>query len=215
MEIEWYGLGCFRLTERGRPSIVTDPFDEGETGLRLPLTVVDIVTSSRLVDNPQDEVWPGIRGAARTVASPGEYEIGGVFITGVASSRGRKRGPKAEENIIYTMNYDGVTVCHLGELARAPTQAEVEAVGRVTVLLVPVGIPGGMTSATASEAVSLIEPEIVVPMHYRIPGLEIERKPVTGFLKEMGVSHPSPLPNLKVASGGEPDELQVVVLAPQ
>lgn len=215
MEIEWYGLGCFRLTERGCPSIVTDPFDESQTGLRLPQAEADIVTSSFLLEDSREATWPRILGTPRTLAAPGEYEIGGVFITGVASSRARKRGARPEQNVVYTINYDGVAVCHLGELARAPTQAEVEAMGRVTVLLVPVGIPGGMTPAVASETVSLIEPEIVVPMQYRVPGLRTERKPVAGFLKEMGVTDPSAVPSLRVTSGGEPDELQVVLLEPQ
>ncbi|MGC9467578.1 MAG: MBL fold metallo-hydrolase [Anaerolineae bacterium] len=215
MEIEWHGLGCFRLTERGCPSIVTDPFDESQTGLRLPQAEVDIVTSSLLLEDSREATWPRILGTPRTLAAPGEYEIGGVFITGVASSRARKRGTRPERNVVYTINYDGVAVCHLGELTRAPTQAEVEAMGRVTVLLVPVGMPGGMTPAVASETVSLIEPEIVVPMQYRVPGLRIERKPVAGFLKEMGVTDPSAVPSLRVTSGGEPDELQVVLLEPQ
>ncbi|MGC9348292.1 MAG: MBL fold metallo-hydrolase [Anaerolineae bacterium] len=212
MEMIWYGLGCFRLTERGYPSVVTEPFDAHEVGLSLPRVRADIVTSSSLIDDPKDKAWPGLRGVSRTIAAPGEYEIGGVFITGVPSPRGRKRGEGVGENLIYAINFNGVTVCHLGKLGRPPSQAEVEKLGRVDVLLVPVGIPGGLTDAMASETVSIVEPAIVVPMQYRLPGLTIERKPVAGFLKEMGVSHPTTLSSLKVSPGVESEETQILLL---
>ena len=214
MEMIWHGLGCFRLSERGYPSVVTEPFDAREVGLSLPRARADIVTSSTLIDDPSDQRWPGLRGVTRTVAAPGEYEIGGVFITGVPSSRGRKRGEGAGENIIYTVNFDGVVVCHLGKLGRPPSQALVEKFGRIDVLLVPVGIPGALTDAMASEAVSLIEPDVVIPMEYKVPGLTVERKPVTGFLKEMGVTHPTTLSSLKVSRGAGAEETQIVLLEP-
>jgi L-ascorbate metabolism protein UlaG (beta-lactamase superfamily) len=213
MEIAWFGLGCFRLSERGCPTIVTDPFEESTTGLRLPRTAVDVVTSSLLMDDPQEARWPGLRGERiHTVAGPGEYEIGGVFITGVASI-GQVRG-NGLRNIIFAVNCQGVVVCHLGALSRTPTQAQIEPIGRVDVLLVPVGLSDGLTMALASETVSLIEPDIVIPMQYETPGLLVDRGPVDLFLKEMGVTHPTVLPTLKVAAGAETEETQVVLLEP-
>lgn len=212
MEIVWYGLGCFKFTERGYPSVVTDPFEHAETGLQLPRLHAELVTVSSLIEEPGDVQWAGIVGVEHTLAGPGEYEIGGVFITGVASPRDRERGRAGKENIIYTVNYNGVSVCHLGLLAHVPTQSMVETIGRVDVLLVPVGIPDGLTLAEASETVSLLEPEIVVPMQYRVPGLTLDREPVEGFLKEMGVIDPAPVPSLKVMSGTDLDETQIVVL---
>ncbi|MBN1247174.1 MAG: MBL fold metallo-hydrolase [Anaerolineae bacterium] len=215
MDIIWYGLGCFSLTERGYPSLVTDPYDADRVGRARHLLTADIVTSSRLLEEPWKATWPQVRGEPQTLAGPGEYEIGGVFVTGVASSRNRKREGPVDENIVYAVSYDGVVVCHLGELGRTLTQAQAEAIGRVTVLLVPVGVPGGLTHSMAAETVSLVEPDIVVPMQYKLPGLKIDRKPVDGFLKEMGVTQPQELSVLKVAAGGEPEETQIVLLEPQ
>ncbi|MGC9521251.1 MAG: MBL fold metallo-hydrolase [Anaerolineae bacterium] len=214
-ELVWYGLGCFRLAERGYPTVVTDPFEDGETGLRGPRAAAEIVTCSRLIDDPIDVEWPGLRDVRYTVAGPGEYEIGGVFITGVASPRSRKRGETVEQNVIYTISYRGVAICHLGELGRPPTQKQVERIGRVNVLLVPVGIPGGLTPAMVSETISMIEPDVVVPMQYKTPGLKVERRPVHGFLKEMGVSHPETVSSLQATSRGEPEDLQILLLEPQ
>lgn len=223
MEIKWYGLGCFRLSEDGLPPVVLDPFDENETGLDLPKAPAGIVVSSRLIDKPGLVEWDNLRDVSRTIAGPGEYEIGGVFVTGVASSRKgaqHRKSKKPEDrgldvNVIYTVDIQGVAVAHLGEIGRVPTQSEVEALGRVNVLLVPVGIPGGMTPAKASEAVSLIEPDIVIPMHYQIPHLKLQRKPVSGFLKEMGLGESKPLDRLRLSASSIPEDLQIVLLDPQ
>ncbi len=216
MELTWYGLGCFRIVERGYPAVVMDPFNEEESGLVLPRTRADIVTSSALFDDPQQARWKGLRGVSHTLAGPGEYEIGGLFITGVATFRDHKRGAEAGQNIVFSVNVNGVVVCHLGELGHTPTQAQVEAMGSVNVLLIPVGLPGGLVPAMASEIVSLVEPDIVVPMNYMTPGLTLTRNPVDRFLKEMGVTWGDPQPNLKVLSGSSgAEETQVVLLEPQ
>ena len=214
MEIRWYGLGCFRLSERGYPVVVTDPFSEDEAGLSLPRGGVDVVTSSALIDDYRSASWPGLRGVARTVASPGEYEIGGTFITSVAATGSEEPGSIVSDSVVHAINYDGVVVCHLGALTRTPTQSQVEAIGRVDVLLIPVGIPG-TSPAVTSETISLIEPDIVVPMRYEVPGLKLDRLPVTGFLKEMGIAQPTLVPVLKVTAGSKPEEIQIILLEPQ
>ncbi|MBN2002324.1 MAG: MBL fold metallo-hydrolase [Anaerolineae bacterium] len=215
MELTWYGLGCFRIVERGYPAIVMDPFVEEETGLSLPKGRADIVTSSILMDEPETAHWRGLRNVTHTLAGPGEYEIGGVFITGIMTLRDRKRETESGQNIVYSVNVNGVVVCHLGELGSTPTQAQIEAMGEVNVLLVPVGIPNELNPTLASEIVSLIEPDIVVPMHYETPGLLSKRGSVSRFLKEMGVAESSALSSLKVSSGIESEETQVVLLEPQ
>jgi hypothetical protein len=213
MEMTWYGLGCFCLTERGYPTVVTDPFDPSQVGLQLPRVTTDIVTWSTLMDDPQEAHWPGLRGEIHTLASPGEYEIGGVFITATASVG--TRTDAALRNIVFTINFGGVVVGHLGQLGRTPSQAQVEAMGHINVLLVPVGCSDGLTMAMASETVSLVEPDIIIPMQYHTPGLLVKRDGVAGFLKEMGISQPTTLPSLKVTAGAEPEETQIVLLEPR
>jgi hypothetical protein len=216
MELTWYGLGCFRIIERGYPAVVMDPFNEEETGLILPRSRAEIVTSSLLLDDPKEARWKGLRGVSNTLAGPGEYEIGGLFITGVATFRDQKHGAELGQNVVFSVNVNGVVVCHLGELRHTPTQTQVEAMGSVNVLLIPVGLPGGLVPAMASEIVSLIEPDIVVPMNYHTPGLQLSRNPVDRFLKEMGVTWGDAQPSLKVLPGiSDAEETQVVLLQPQ
>ena len=215
MELTWYGLGCFRIVERGFPAVVTDPFNEDESGLVLPRARAEVVTSSAFMDEPEKARWKGLRNVEHTFAGPGEYEVGGLFITGIATFRDAKQGAELGQNIVYVFNVNGVVICHLGALGNIPTQAQVEMMGGVQVLLLPVGIPKGMTAEMASEVVSLIEPDIVVPMQYEIPNLAIKREPVTRFLKEMGIAHYTTEPSLKVTAGSESEETQVVLLEPQ
>lgn len=214
MNISWYGLGCFQFTARGYPTVVTDPYDPATVGLRLPQLSADIVTSSQLLAEPRAAAWPGIEGDYRILAAPGEYEIGGVFITAVSSARNRARDWADGVNIVYSFIYDGLVICHLGELGSMLTQADVEAIGGVDVLLVPVGLPDGLTPAVASEVVSMIEPRVVIPMQYALPGLAVPRNSVEPFLREMGVAEPEVTDRLRIRRGEGTGETRVLLLKP-
>jgi len=214
MQISWYGLGCFQFTARGYPTVVTDPYDPTTVGLRLPQLRADIVTSSQLLADPRKASWPGISGNYRTLAAPGEYEIGGIFITAISSARNRTRDWADGINIVYSFIYDGLVVCHLGELGGMLTQADVESIGGVDVLLVPVGLPHGLTPAEASEVVSMLEPRLVIPMQYSLPGVTLERKSVELFLREMGVAEPEVVDRLSARRGEGAGETRVLLLRP-
>ncbi len=209
MEITWYGLSCFRLSERGIATVVTDPYDHKIAGFE-PLKVRgDIVTVSH--DAPGHNFASGVKGRSHTLDGPGEYEIGGVFITGVQTN-GQKRNPADPSNTLFVFDYQGATVAHLGDLRRVPSQAEIEALGNVHVALVPVGGGGGLTAAKAVEVISMLEPGIVIPMHYRVPGCNITLSHVDRFLKEMGLGDVQVQPSLKVSASSIPEETHVVVL---
>lgn len=214
MEITWHGQYCFRMTERGTLTVVTDPFD-ASTGEEPPKLRADVVTIAR--DDPAHNNISAVvgaqRGDVRIVRGPGEYEMGGVFITGVSMKSETKKGAAAERGTVYTFNFDGLTVVHLGGLSFVPSQAQVEALETVDVLLVPVGGGDGLNAAQASEIISLIEPSIVVPMNYRV-GAEGGRKldSVSKFLKEMGLSEAKTQETLKVTKSTLPEDTQVILL---
>ncbi|MGA2112921.1 MAG: MBL fold metallo-hydrolase [Anaerolineales bacterium] len=216
MEITWYGHSCFRLTERGLASVVTDPFDDtiGYSTLRLK---ADVVTVSH--DAPGHGNVDAVKGEKRILRGPGEFEIGGVFITGVATRRAasaqesKKKTPeRAIENTLFLFDFDGLNVAHLGDLNYVPSQQQIESLGAVDVLLVPVGGGGALTASQAAEMVSLLEPSVVVPMHYKTPEVEVKLDSLNKFLKEMGLSGIKPLDSLKVGHSDLPDETRVVVL---
>ncbi len=212
MEIAWHGYSCFRLTERNSASIVTDPFNKS-IGLASPRLKADVVTISH--DAPGHSNSDNVKGA-RTITGPGEYEIGGAFITGVDTSSNKQEGDsEITPNTAYVIDYDSASVCHLGDMNAIPSQTQIEALGTVDVLLVPVGGGKGLNAAQAAEIISLIEPSIVVPMHYRVGKVKVKLDPLSRFLKEMGLGKVNSEPNLKVIKSSLPEETQVRVLEPK
>jgi L-ascorbate metabolism protein UlaG (beta-lactamase superfamily) len=210
MEITWYGLSCFRLTERNLATVVTDPFDSQIAGYEPLKLRADILTVSH--EAPGHSYTSGVKGFSHLIITPGEFEIGGVFITGIQTNGNDKHGADEPRNTLYVFDYEGVTVAHLGDLRRVPSQTEIEALGTVHVALVPVGGGGGLNAAKAAEVVSLLEPGFVIPMHYGTSACSLKLAPLSKFLKEMGLGTIKPLPSLKVTKSMIPEETRVVVL---
>ena len=213
MEITWYGHSCFRLTERNYATVVTDPFDSKSIGYSALRLKSDIVTVSHAA--PGHNNTEAVKGISHVIDGAGEFEIGGVFITGVqtdgASSR-KKAKDDAARNTIFVFDYDGITVAHLGDLKQTPTQSEIESLGTINVALVPVGGGGGLNAAKAAEIISMLEPNLVIPMHYSTPDVKLPLDPLNKFIKEMGLSQTESQPSLKVTRSGLPHETHVVVL---
>src|SRR5215510_2270412 len=120
MEITWYGHSCFRLTERNFATVVTDPFDNKSIGYDALKLRSDIVTVSH--DAPGHNNSDAVKGTSHVIDGAGEFEIGGVFITGVQTDGGSgkkkakaKDGEASARNTIYVFDYDGITVAHLGD----------------------------------------------------------------------------------------------------
>ena len=212
MEITWYGQTCFRLSERGLATVVTDPYPP-DVGLTVPRPRADVVTVS--CGDPQCRYTSGVRGPFKLFDGPGEYEVGGVFITGIATFADGKRGASRGLNTVFTFDFGGLTVCHLGRLGHVPTQSQVENLGTVNILLVPVGSGGSLSPARASEVISLFEPSLVVPMYYKVRGLKVSLGTLGRFLKEMGLEKVDGQQVLKVSRTSLSEETQVVVLEPK
>lgn len=210
MEITWYGHSCFRITERGMASVVTDPYDHKVVGYGELALRADIVTISH--DAPGHNFVQSVKGNKWTIDGPGEYEIGSVFLTAV--SAGKSESKDNGRNMVYIFDYDNVSVCHLGDLKTVPSRKEVDAFGNVDVLLVPVGGGNALPAAKAAEVVNLIEPGIVIPMHYHTPKSKIKLDELSPFLKQMGLGDQVAVEeSLKVTKRDIPEETSVVVLA--
>jgi L-ascorbate metabolism protein UlaG (beta-lactamase superfamily) len=210
MEITWYGHSCFRLTERNFATVVTDPFDHKAVGYDALKLKAEIVTVSH--EAPGHSKTDVVKGTTHVLTGAGEFEIGGVFITAVQTAGGGKKSKDKTRNTLYVFDYDGITVAHMGDLQEAPTQSEVEALGTINVLLLPVGGGSSLNAAKAAEVVSMLEPNLVVPMHYSTPDAKISLDSLNKFLKEMGLSKVEAQPSLKVTRSGLPDETKVTVL---
>lgn len=207
MEITWLGHSCFRIKSK-EATIVTDPYDES-VGSKLGKVSADILTISH--QHRDHNYAAAVAGEPKIVDGPGEYEIKGVLITGVQTSHddgSGKRGP----NTVYLIETEDIIVCHLGDLGHVLTTEQVEQMSNVDVLMIPVGGNYTINAVQAAEVVSLIEPKIVIPMHYKTEALKLEIDPVDKFLREMGVKSPQVQPKLMVTKSTLPAESQVVLM---
>jgi len=208
MEIDWFGHSCFRLRTR-EVTVVNDPYEKG-IGLSFPRPRADVVTISH--NHQGHDYAEGVRGEPKVVTGPGEYEIRGVFITGVQTYHDKKNGKDRGKNTAYVLTVDDLNICHLGDLGHVPTQAQAESFGNVDILLVPVGGVSTINASEAAEVIALFEPQVVIPMHYRVPDLAYKLDTVDKFIKEMGLKKPATVETLKVTKDNLPKETQVVLL---
>src|SRR5205823_12528818 len=206
----WLGHGCFRLRGRGA-AVVTDPYPPA-IGLKLSRMDAELVTVSHEHEN--HSYTQVVRDGAYEIRGPGEYEVAGVSVIGIPTYHDAEKGAKHGRNTVYLIEIDDVRVCHLGDLGHKLDDAESEAVASPDVLLVPVGGRTTMTAAQAAEVVRQVEPRVVVPMHFAIPGLKIELEPVDRFLKEMGLPAAEPQPKLSIQAASGEGDTKLVVLEP-
>jgi L-ascorbate metabolism protein UlaG (beta-lactamase superfamily) len=209
VDIDWFGQSCFRIKE-GNVTVVTDPYDKS-IGYAVPKLRADFVTVSH--DAPGHANAAAIKGDPKVLTRPGEYEIKGVFVTGIQTWRGStSKGEAKEENTVFVFEFGDLTVCHLGDLSKVLTQAQVESMPDIDVLLVPVGGGGALDADKAAEVIAQLEPRIVIPMHYLTALTTLKLDPLPKFLKEMGVTEHEPQDSLRVTRSGLPEQAQVIVL---
>jgi L-ascorbate metabolism protein UlaG (beta-lactamase superfamily) len=154
----------------------------------------------------------GIGGEPKVIKGPGEYEIGGILVIGMPTFHDGDGGKQRGKNIVYLIEVDEVAICHLGDLGHVLTTQQVEEIGNVDVLLVPVGGVSTINASMAAEVVRQLEPKIVVPMHYKTAVLKQELEPVDRFLKEMGVKDVTSRPKLSVTKANLPVSIQVLLM---
>ncbi len=208
MDITWLGHSCFRI-KGSRATIVTDPYSK-DLGYSLGRPTARIVTISH--DHPGHSYAEGVGGQPRVVRRPGEYEISDVLIIGIATFHDREGGKKRGKNTAYLMEIDEVAVCHLGDLGHVLTSEQIEDIGNVDVLLLPVGGVSTINAPMAAEVVRQLEPKVVIPMHYKTPALKRELEPVDRFLKEIGAKQVGSQPKLSVSKSNLPLSTQVFLL---
>jgi L-ascorbate metabolism protein UlaG (beta-lactamase superfamily) len=208
MEINWLGHSCFRLKGR-QATVITDPFSP-DLGYSLGKPTATIVTVSH--QHPGHSYVEGIGGDPRLVIGPGEYEISNVLIIGIATFHDEDRGSIRGKNTVYLIEMDELSVCHLGDLGHVLTDEQVEELGNVDVLMVPVGGISTISASKAAEIVRQLEPKVVLPMHYKIPVINRELEPVDRFLKEIGAHDIAPQAKLSLSKTNLPISTQVFLL---
>lgn len=189
MDITYLGHSSFRLKGK-TASLITDPFDPQMVGFSYPKVEADIVTvSHEHADHNRTDL---VKNVAKTVSGPGEYEIKGVSIIGIPSFHDNKKGSLRGANTIYVIEMDKLRLVHLGDLGHKLSGDIFSDFGEIDVLVVPVGGEYTIGVSDAVEVVQEVEPEIVIPMHYKMPGMDEKTfgklSKVDEFLNQVGMA---------------------------
>ena len=212
MDIKFHGNSHFTLKGKSG-TLDTNPDDLASSNKSNIITLSEI-TEGTVIGDQSD---------AKTIYRPGEYEVVSIMIKGLQA---RLDDPKTgTKNIIYSITVDDVKLCHLGKLNRVPTPAEINELGEINVLFVPVGGEGTLSSGDAAKTISAISPKLVVPMSYT--GNDISKttamkdeKEITmvdvpslkAFLGEMGVDSVPAQKTLTVTPNNQPLTTEIVIL---
>ena len=210
MDMVWLGHSSFRLHSQGMV-VVTDPYPE-ELGLRLDGRAAAIVTISNT--HPNHSAAATIAGEPRLFSAPGEYEFNNVMVRGVMTTL-PEGVPHEHRNVAFTIEMDGISVCHLGDLARPLTTRQLEELKPVDVALVPAGGQCTLSLDQALQTIQDLDPKVVVPMHYGHGQEGVALDGVAPFLRRMGLEDETqPQPRLVVTPGNLPSDLRINLLTP-
>lgn len=193
MEIQWHGLSCFTLKGKNA-TLVTDPYDQKHAGIKMPKVSADIGLAN--TDFELHHAVTQLGEETKVLDWPGEYESKNVIVQGIpAYDQPREKDEDKKESgnrvIIFTIELDGFKICHLSNLGHKLTQEMIEAIGDVDILMIPVGGSGCLDAKKAHEVIEQLDPRIVIPMYYKVPGLKLPMADLEVFLKEVGLHNPT------------------------
>ncbi len=213
MEIVYYGHSCFRIRTK-KAVIVTDPYDDS-TGFSLPKLSADIVTVSH--QHADHNNIGAVEGTPAhpdpfVIQGPGEYEVSQAYIWGLQTYHDADKGKQRGKNTVYFILAEGLWMCHLGDLGHPLSDKMVEKISQTDILFLPVGGEYTLGAAQAMEVVEKINPNIVIPMHYQLPGSKIALASVNEFLNKAGLDEVKPIAKLSVKTDTLPEEREIIVL---
>ncbi len=211
MIITWFGHSSFKIEEKingENISVVSDPFDSS-VGLKVPNIEADIVSVSH--NHFDHNNVSALRGKPFVVDCAGEYDIKGVIIEGIKSFHDEKKGDDRGENIIFRFDIEGISLVHLGDLGDVLDNKQLEKIGGVDILFIPVGGKYTLDAKKAVEVISQVEPRIVIPMHYKTKDSKIDIDGLDKFIKEIGIE-PIYEEKLKISKKDLPSEDMSLVI---
>lgn len=213
MNIQYYGDFCFKISTKpaGRATediiIWTDPLQKG-SGLRSPQGQVDLI----FLSHEQEDIKDTIKEGTVVFDAPGEYAAKGVAALGFPTYRDREEGRERGQNTVYIFESEDIHICYLGALGHDLSPELLDKLNGVDVLFIPVGDSDTMDAKLAAELVRKIEPNIVIPMHYKIPGLTLSLETEKAFCDAIGNCPKETLPKLNIKKKDLEGKMMEVVL---
>ncbi|WP_455392275.1 MBL fold metallo-hydrolase [[Eubacterium] cellulosolvens] len=179
MIIRWHGHACFEISNHH--VIVTDPHDGRSIGIKPPQVKADLILVSH-GHFDHNSVKTVSKGSSKTIDTPGKHTEFDIEVHGIEAFHDSASGERRGKICIFNFTLNGIHLCHLGDLGHIPTQAQVEALGPVDILFVPIGNVFTIGAQDAWKTIKLLNPRVAIPMHYRVGGLSLSIQPLEPFL---------------------------------
>lgn len=185
MKIKWYGHSAFLITTESGTRIIIDPYQSGAFGGALAYGKIaeeaDIVLSSH--DHDDHNYVGDIKGKFNLIKTPGDHTQAGVNVQGIPTFHDQSGGKERGQNIIFVIEADGLRIAHLGDLGHVLDKEVLDKMGRLDVLLAPVGGFYTIDPAEATKIVNDVGPAVTIPMHFKTGKCDFPIAPVTEFTK--------------------------------
>ena len=214
MKIKWLGQASFLITTDSGTKIITDPYTAGGA-----LNYGEIKESADIVTVSHEHFdhnnVAAVGGNPEVVKDAGSKEVKGIKFNGIPTYHDDAEGSKRGNNIIFCFEVDGIGVCHLGDLGHPLSDKQVADLGKVDIVLTPVGGNFTIDAKIATEVCGKLAAKVIIPMHYRND--RCSSFPVAGvdeFLQgKTGVSQPD-ASEAEFKQGELPGTTQIMVLKP-
>lgn len=214
MRITYMGHSCFLVEAQDRTRLIIDPYVPGSYDGALRYTAVeepaDVVLASH--DHPDHAGTDAIAGHPLVFMHPVSERIGSVAVTGVTVDHDETGGTQRGKSTIIVVDDGDIRLVHLGDLGHLLDTQTVERIGRVDVLLIPVGGYFTIDSEAAAKVAETLAPRVVIPMHYKTPKTDFPIAPVDAFLQTQNAVQRNADPSIEVTQAGLPKERTVIVL---
>jgi len=190
MNIQYYGHSCFKITTKSEgkntDGVVAfiDPFDK-KIGLKPPQGRADVVFVSHRQHSDHNNV-EALKDNPVVIDAPGEYSVKGINVTGIDSFHDDKEGAERGRNTIFVLDTEDVRICHLGDLGVDLTVKQMEKIGNVDILMIPVGGKYTIDSNQAVKIAKKLSPSMIIPMHYKMNGMNLDVSDEKDFCSEIG-----------------------------
>lgn len=182
MKIKWNGHASFTITSDNGTVIVTDPYNSDNYKDEFTYDIVRDRADGAIIshDHPDHSYADGLSGSPKILKGSGE--IKGIAVSGINTWHDNSGGSKRGKNTVFSFNVDGISICFLGDLGHILSQDQIEAMGPVDIMLVPVGGTYTLDADMASRLIEKVKPKVVIPMHFRTKKCSFPIADVEAFL---------------------------------
>jgi L-ascorbate metabolism protein UlaG (beta-lactamase superfamily) len=214
MKIKWYGHSAFQITTEKGIRIIIDPYEPGAYNGALSYGKItdeaDIVLTSH--NHPDHNYIKDIQGEYEHISEAGDYKIRNVKIKALPSFHDNSSGKERGQNLIFVIAADNLILVHAGDIGHELDSDLFKKIGKVDILLLPVGGFFTIDAAMAQKIMNDINPSITVPMHYKTEKCNFPITPIENFTKNQDNVRVLNKSEIEINKNSLPKKPEIIVL---